>query len=71
MGMGQRRASPVTQKGDSMDTKGLRGVDGPEGDLGEDLVGEGARHDPRRVAGSASEVDETSLSEEDVWLSTH
>ena len=53
----------------------------PEGDLGEDLVGEGAGHDERRVAGSAAttkldmlekgsrvdlpQVDETTLGEED------
>jgi hypothetical protein len=54
-----------SSKSDSLDTKGVRGVVGPESDLGEDLVGEGARHDPRRVAGGASEVDKTSLSEED------
>ena len=30
---------------------------GPEGDLGEDLVGERAGHDERRVSGSTSEVD--------------
>ena len=34
-------------------------------DLGKDLVGEGAGHDEGRVAGGASQVDETALSEED------
>jgi hypothetical protein len=34
-------------------------------DLGKDLVGEGAGHDKGRVAGGTSEVDETTLSEED------
>jgi hypothetical protein len=34
-------------------------------DLGKDLVGEGARHDERRVAGGTAEVDETALGEED------
>jgi hypothetical protein len=38
---------------------------GPESDLSENLVGERARHDPGRVTSSASQVDETSLSEED------
>ena len=41
----------------------LRGC--PEGDLSEDLVGEGAGHDEGRVSGSASEVDKTTLGEED------
>jgi hypothetical protein len=34
-------------------------------DLGKDLVGEGAGHDKGRVAGGTSEVDETTLGEED------
>ena len=34
-----------------------------EGDLGKDLVGEGAGHDERRVSVGASQVNETSLSE--------
>lgn len=38
---------------------------GPEGDLSEDLVGKGAGHDERRMASSASQVDETTLGEED------
>lgn len=37
----------------------------PEGDLGEDLVGERARHDERGVASGASKVDKTALGEED------
>lgn len=36
-----------------------------EVDLGEDLVGERARHDERRVTGGTAEVDETAISEED------
>lgn len=36
-----------------------------EGNLGQDLVGEGAGHDERRVAGSTAKVDKTALSEED------
>ena len=32
---------------------------GPESDLSEDLVGEGARHDEGRVARRAAKVDET------------
>lgn len=34
-------------------------------DLGEDLVGEGAGHDERGVAGGTSQVDETALGKED------
>ena len=41
----------------------LRG--GPEGNLGQDLVGEGAGHDEGGVASGASEVDKTTLSKED------
>ena len=37
----------------------------PELELGEDLVGERARHDERGVAGGAAEVEETALSEDD------
>ena len=37
----------------------------PEFQLCEDLVGERARHDERRVAGGASQVKKTSLSEDD------
>ena len=37
----------------------------PEGDLSENLVGEGARHDEGRVSSSASEVDKAALGEED------
>jgi hypothetical protein len=51
--------------GEDVDTKGVLLNVGPEGDLGEDLVGERAGHDPRRVTGSATEVNETTLSEED------
>jgi predicted secreted protein len=36
-----------------------------EHDLGEDLVGERAGHDERRVAGGTAQVDEATLSEED------
>lgn len=36
-----------------------------EGNLGQDLVGERAGHDERRVAGSTAEVDKTALSEKD------
>jgi len=34
-------------------------------DLGQDLVGEGARHDERRVTSGASQVDQATVSEED------
>ena len=45
---------------------------GPEGDLSEDLVGERARHDERRVTGGTAEVNETALSEEnDVATRSH
>lgn len=37
----------------------------PESDLSENLVGEGAGHNERRVSGSASEVNKTTLGEED------
>jgi len=36
-----------------------------EGNLGQDLVGERAGHDERRVAGSTAKVDKTALSEKD------
>lgn len=36
-----------------------------EKDLSKDLVGEGAGHDEGRVSGGTSQVDETSLGEED------
>ena len=48
-----------------VDTEGVRGSVGPEGDLGHDLVGERAGHDERRVTGTASQVDETTLGEQD------
>lgn len=37
---------------------------GPEGNLGEDLVGEGARHDEGRMSSSAPKVDETAVGKE-------
>lgn len=40
-------------------------VDFEKSNLGKDLVGERARHDERRVAGGTSEVDKTTLGEED------
>ena len=40
----------------------------PEGDLGENLVGEGARHDEGWMPSSASEVDETTVGEENEVL---
>ena len=50
--------------GQDVDAEGelLRGR--PEGDLSENLVGEGARHDEGWVPGSASEVNETTFCEE-------
>src|SRR5690606_829965 len=41
----------------------LRG--GPEGDLSQDLVSEGAGHDERGVTSGTAEVDETTLSQQD------
>ena len=38
---------------------------GPERNLGQDLVGEGAGHDEGGVASGASKVDKTTLSKED------
>lgn len=38
---------------------------GPESDLGQDLVGERAGHDERRVASGTSQVDQSALSEEE------
>jgi len=46
-------------------TNGVRSVVGPEGDLGQNLVGERARHDERGVSVSATQVDETSISKQD------
>jgi hypothetical protein len=37
---------------------------GPEGNLGKDLIRETARHDERGMSGGTSEVDETTLCEE-------
>lgn len=42
---------------------------GPEFDLGHDLVGKGVGHDERGMSHGASEIDETSLGEEDDVLS--
>ena len=39
---------------------------GPEGDLSNNLVGEGAGHDEGWVSGSTSEVNKTTLGEDDV-----
>lgn len=51
--------------GEHVDTKGVRGVVGPEGNLGKDLVGERTGHDERGVASGTAKVDETALGEED------
>ena len=50
---------------DLLDTKGVGRAVGPEGDLGQGLVGERARHDERWVTGTATEVDQSTLGEED------
>ena len=51
--------------GEYVDTKRELLGSGPEGNLGEDLVGERAGHHERWVAGSASEVDETTFSKQE------
>ena len=51
--------------GEHVNTEGELLGSGPEGDLGKDLVGEGAGHDERGVTGSTAQVDEAALSEED------
>ena len=58
----------IQRLGQDVDTK--REVLGslPEGELGENLVGEGTRHDEGWVSGGASEVDETTFGEEDNML---
>jgi hypothetical protein len=38
-------AMPMANRADLLDTEGVAGVVGPEGDLGHDLVGERAGHD--------------------------
>lgn len=54
----------IQSLGQNVDAKRelLRGR--PEGDLSENLVGEGAGHDERWMSGSASEVDETTFGKE-------
>jgi hypothetical protein len=51
--------------GKDVDTQGEVLGTLPEGHLSEDLVGEGAGHDERRVTGGTSEVDETALGQQD------
>lgn len=55
----------VKRLGEHVDTKGVRLGVGPKGDLSHDLVGERARHDKRRVTGTATQVDQSTLGEED------
>jgi len=57
----------VEDLGEEVDTLAVlaRALLLPELELGEDLVGERARHDERGVAGGAAEVEETALSEDD------
>ena len=54
--------------GQDMDAERELFGSGPEGDLSEDLVGEGEGHDEGWVSSSASEVDKTTFSEEDDML---
>jgi len=51
--------------GKNVDTEGVGLGVGPEGNLGEDLVGERARHDEGRVTVCASEVDQSTFGKED------
>jgi len=46
--------------GEHVDSDGVLGSLGPDGDLGEHLVAEGVGHDEGRVSRGAAEVDETS-----------
>jgi len=48
-----------------LDTKGVGSSVGPEGNLGQGLVGERTRHDERWVTGTTTEVDQSTLGEED------
>lgn len=43
--------------------RGILGLE--QGDLGQDLVGEGARHDEGRVTGGTAQVDQTTLGQQD------
>lgn len=51
--------------GQEVNSDGVLGSLGPEGNLGQNLVGERAGHDERRVSSGTSQVDETSISQED------
>lgn len=42
-----------------VNTNGVGSVVSPEGDLSQDLVGQGARHDERRVTGGTPKVDKS------------
>lgn len=65
--LGQVRSGDLLVEGfgEHVHAEGVRLGVGPEGDLGHDLVGERAGHDERRVTGSAAEVDESTLGEQD------
>jgi len=56
---------PSGARGSLLDTKGVGGSVGPESDLGQGLVGKRTRHDERRVSGTTSEVDQSTLGEKD------
>ncbi len=51
--------------GQHVDAHGVLAGVGPQVDLGQDLVGEGAGHDEGRVAHGAAQVDEPALGQED------
>lgn len=55
----------VERLGEHVDTERVRLGVGPEGDLSHDLVGERTRHDERGVTGTATQVDESTLGEQD------
>ena len=55
----------VERLGEHVDTKGVGGSVGPESNLSQGLVGKRTRHDERRVSGTTSEVDQSTLGKED------
>ena len=65
--LGQVRGSDLLIEllGEHVDAQGVRLDVGPESNLGQDLVRERVGHDERRVTSGASQVDKTTLSQED------
>lgn len=64
--LGQVRGSDLLIEllGEHVNAQGVGSSVGPEGNLGQDLVGERVGHDERRVASGASQVDQATLSQE-------